>query len=172
MFRLRIAVALVAVALLAAGCGKSNKVGDDSLVNFKDQANARLGSTTTTTAPPATTSTTAAQNKAGIQNTTTTTAKATTTTAVQAAIEITINGDQAGSGQFDPPVARVSLNSTVKWTNRDTVPRSVEADTGKFVSPSIPPGQSWTYKATAAGKFNYHDGTRPYAVASLEVVAR
>ena len=30
----------------------------------------------------------------------------------------------------------------------------------------------WYVRPKAAGKFNYHDGTRPYAVGLLEVLAR
>jgi hypothetical protein len=33
----------------------------------------------------------------------------------------------------------------------------------------IPPGGTFDFKATTAGSYNYHDGTRPYAVAQLQV---
>src|SRR5438105_4752753 len=47
---------LAGLALVTSGaCGSDNKVGDQSLLNFKEQANNRLGETTTTTAPPTTT---------------------------------------------------------------------------------------------------------------------
>lgn len=170
----RFAFLLVMLALAAglAGCGKDNKVGDDKLLNFEDQANARLGSTTTT-APPAetTTSTTTGGNKAGVGQTTTTTAKQATTTTQAVAFEIVIKGDDS-STQFNPAEATVYLNTLVRWTNGDTVARSVRAADRTFVSPSIPPGGTFTWRTTKTGRINYSDGTRPYAVGALEVVAR
>jgi plastocyanin len=168
---LTLAVALCAVAL--AGCGGNNKVGDKSLANFKGEAQRRLGATTTT-APTATTAG-ASGGHLGLGGgaTSTTAAKAVATTqAPQQQVQvIDINGDSAGTTQFDPTPIRVSVGTLVKWVNKDTVPRSVESDTGAF-SPSGPiaPGASWPYRATTPGQFNYHDGTRPYAIGSLEVV--
>ncbi|MBV8690918.1 MAG: hypothetical protein JOY57_04610 [Actinobacteria bacterium] len=166
-------VAVVLLAGLAGACGGNNKVGSKSLVNFKDQAQQRLGATTTTVA---TTATTAAGGGGhlGIGAVTTTTAapRATTTAPPAQAFEIEINGDNSGTTQFDPPAARVYAGTTVKFTNKDTVARSVEADNGGFNSGPIAPNASWSYKTSAPGQFNYHDGTRPYAVGSLEVVNR
>lgn len=168
-------IALLLLVVLVASCGKKNKVGDESLLNFKDQAQKeRLGATTTTaaqattTAPPTTAA--AGGNKGALRNSTTTTVAATTTTQVQA-FEIAVNSDQGGS-QFAPPSAQVYVNTSVRWTNKDTVARSVEADNGLFRSPEIPPGGTFTYRFTKTGKVNYHDGTRPYAVGSIEVLAR
>ncbi|HVF75851.1 MAG TPA: hypothetical protein VM938_12445 [Acidimicrobiales bacterium] len=168
----RIIGVLAAAALLLSACGDKNKVGDESLLNFKDQTQQRLGATTTT-APTATTAppTTVAGGKAGVGATTTAPARATTTTAA-VTFDIAINSDQGGSSQFDPPSARVFVGTVVRWVNKDTVNRSVEADGGRFASPPIPPGGTYTYRVSTAGQINYHDGTRPYAVASLEVVNR
>ncbi|HEX2850333.1 MAG TPA: hypothetical protein VHN98_07260 [Acidimicrobiales bacterium] len=178
--RLFALVALVA-ALALAGCGEKNKVGSGVDLNIKDaagQGQGRLGERTTTTTAAAVAST-EVQAKAGIgvstaPSTTTTARPAPTTTTTQqvASIEIVINGDNATSTQFDPAGARVYVGSIVKWTNKDAQPRSVEADDGSFASGPIAPGQSWSYTAAKAGSFNYHDGTRPYAVASIEVVPR
>ena len=164
---------LVAMAVLVtAACGSDNKVGDESLVNFKDQAQERLGARTTTTGAPVTTAAGQGGQLAIGAKTTTTRATATTAAPVQQAFEIDINGDNSTTTQFDPPAARVFKGTVVKWTNKDSVARSIEADNGAFKSPSIPPGGTFTYTANAPGAFNYHDGTRPYAVASLEVVNR
>ena len=175
----RFAVALVAGCLLATGaCGSKTKVGDRSLLNFKDKSEQELGATTTTTAPPAA----QAGSKAAVAVTappstqrvsaTPTTSRPTATTARPAAsVSISINSDNAASA-FDPSQVTAKVGTTVTWVNHDTVPRSVAADDGKsFSSPPIPPGGSWSYAASRAGTFNYHDGTRPYAVASLEIVA-
>jgi plastocyanin len=170
-----VSVVLIAVmALVLVACGSDNKVGDESLVNFKDQAQERLGARTTTTAATATTAP-ARGGQLGVGGATTTTARAAVTTApapTQQTFEIDINGDNSSTTQFDPPAARVFKGTIVKWTNKDATARSVEADNGAFKSPSIPPGGTFTYTANAPGAFNYHDGTRPYAVASLEVVNR
>jgi len=156
-----------------SGCGGNNKVGSKSLVNFKDQAQQRLGATTSTVAGPATTAA-GGSGHLGIGGATTTTAapRATTTVAPQQAFEIDINGDNSGTTQFDPPAARVFVGTSVKFINKDTVARSVESDNNAFASGPIAPNGSWTYKPAAAGQFNYHDGTRPYAVGSLEVVSK
>lgn len=169
----RFSLALVLLALCAAlaGCGKSNKVGDESLLNIKDQTNARLGATTTTAKPAETTTTTAAPGKAGVGNTTTTAKQATTSTTQEAAIEIVIKGDDSPT-QFNPAEASVYKNSVVRWVNQDTVPRSVKADNRAFVSPNIPPGGTFTWRATVTGRINYTDGTRPYAVGAIEVQNR
>ena len=57
-------------------------------------------------------------------------------------------------------------------TNRSKGPASVTADRGEFDSGLIAPGDTWTYEAKTAGKFNFHDQKRPYVVGSLEVIAR
>ncbi len=158
-----------ATILLVAACGNDNKVGDESLLNFKDQANQRLGDTTTTAAPATTAPpTTVAGGKAAVGGATSTTARATTTTQ-QNTFDIAINSDAATS-QFDPPSAQVYVGTIVRWVNKDTVPRSVEADAGQFKSAALPPGGTFTFRVSAPGRLNYHDGTRPYAVASLEVL--
>ena len=167
----RILLAVVAVSLVAAGCGKSNKVGDDSLLNFKDQTQERLGATTTTasTAPVVTTAPTQ-PGKQGVGGTTTT-QRATTTTAQVVSLEIVINPDEAAS-QFDPAIARAYVGTNVKWTNKDKVARQVKGDKNEFLSEMIPPGGSWVWRVAGSGRINYHDETRPYAVAYIDVVQR
>lgn len=167
----RVLAALIVLAVSA--CGSSNKVGSKSLVNFKDQTQQRLGVTTTTAARSDTTAAgTGGHLGVGASTTTTAAARATTTAPAQQSFEIDINGDNSGTTQFDPSAARVFAGTTVRFVNKDSVARSVEADNGSFASGSIAPGGTWNYKAGTAGQFNYHDGTRPYAVGNLEVVAR
>jgi hypothetical protein len=186
---LRLAV-VVAVMAALAGCGEDNKVGDESLLNFKEQAGERLGETTTTTAPPTTTTTApptqATRPGGGAQNPTPTTATtrppATATTATTATtapraqvvtLEIAINSDNVADPPLDPQAARVFVGSIVRWVNRDSVPRSVESvDRKTFRSPPIPPGGSFDYRATTPGLFDYGDGTRPYVNGSLEVLEK
>jgi plastocyanin len=175
---LTVIAVLAAVAL--AGCGKSNKVGDKSLLNFQDQANARLGErTSTTVGGPATT---APAGKAAVGGSTPTTQSAAQQQAAQqaqqqaqqqrqqaATIEIAINGDGAQT-QFDPSAIRVPRGAYLKFINKDSVARSVLSDDGStFQSPSIAPGGTWTWQANTTGSFPFHDGTRPYAVGTVEV---
>jgi hypothetical protein len=48
-------------------------------------------------------------------------------------------------------------------------PRKIQADSGIFVSPPIPPGGSWSWIATTDGTFNYKDTTRPYTFGTVQV---
>ena len=73
-----------------------------------------------------------------------------------------------GSG-YDPYYIRVFTGGEVSVTNRDRIARSVTADQGAFDSGPIQPGATWTYEPKSAGKFNFHDSTRPYVVGTLEV---
>jgi plastocyanin len=185
--RRRCVLVLVVLASVAglAGCGSSNKVGDKSLLDFKEQTQTRLGETTTTIASAATT-TTAAGPGATRPGTAATTPRATATTATtkpaakaatttttaapaQVTLEITINGD-GSSDPLDPQYARAFVGSIIRWVNKDTKPRSVVAVSGQFRSPEIPAGGHYDYKATTAGIFDYGDGTRPYVNATLEVL--
>jgi plastocyanin len=186
-----VAAALAMVAL--TGCGGDNKVGDKSLLNFKEEAGQRgLGETTTTTAAPTTTTaarsssptTGPAGGKAGTATTATTKPTAviqptvTTATTTAAAgpkpdtvsLEILIQSDN-DPAPIEPAYGRVFVNSIVRWINKDSVPRSIAAVSGQFRSPTIPPGGHYDYKATTAGVFDYGDGTRPYVNATLEVLA-
>ena len=191
--RMRRAVRLLVVLGLAvalAGCGSDNKVGNKALLDFKEEAQTRLGETTTTTAPPTTTTTavaatatTAAVAKQPASGTATTspptTRPATATTATtattaqvpqEAVLAIAINGDTTSDPPLDPQYARVYVGGIVRWTNTDSKPHSVQAVSGQFRSPDIPPGGTFEYKATTAGIFDYSDGTRPYVNATLEVL--
>lgn len=161
----RVLAALI-LAVVVAGCGESNEVGSDVNLNIKDQAeDARLGESTTT-AP--TSSIPGERAALGA----TTTAPETTTTVQAVTLTITINSDSGAATQFEPSAARVYLGSLVEWINNDSVARSVIAEGGAFDSGDIPPGGTYRYNAAAAGQISYTDGTRPYAVGTLEVIAR
>ena len=181
---------LAAVALVGSACGSDNKVGDESLLNFKEQANDRLGETTTTTAAPttttvagkATTTTTKPGAKAGVGSTTTTAkgstaptapVQTTTTQLAQTVREIHIYGDSdPGHDALEPLTQTAYTGSIIRWINNDTVPRSVRAASGQFASPMIAPGASWDYAARTAGEFDYSDDTRPYVTGKLVVSNR
>ena len=189
---LSLALAL-ASTFVVVGCGDDNKVGDESLLDFKEQTQERLGESTTTTAAPTTsttagksTGTTAKPGAAGPGATATTATtrptQATATTATTApqptfALEIFINGDDSADDPFNPQNARIYVGSVIRWTNNDKVARQVVFEGGKIApSPSIPPGGSWDYKATIVSPdgepFRYGDGGRPYVTAYLEVLPK
>jgi hypothetical protein len=181
-------LALVAI-LGSAACGSDNKVGDESLLDFKEQANNRLGETTTTTAAPTTTTAKTAATAptrpgtkaaGGPAATVTTAAQATTTSApsprtaaapVQTIREIYIYGDDAEIA-LDPQIQTAYTGSIVRWINKDTVERAVRADSGQFASPIIKPGASWDYVAGTVGNFAYADDTRPYVKGELRVAKK
>jgi len=156
-------VLILSLVLLAGACSSKKDVGSDALLKGTNgkQGDTRLGETTTTTAP-----------KAGP----TTTAKATATTApptTQAAapsVEVAINSDTTAGGQFQPRVVQVRAGSIVRFINKDSTTRSVVSDDGVFSSGDIAPGHTWDWTAGGAGSYNYSDGTRPYAVGTVDVV--
>ena len=179
------AILIVAVLALFTGaaCKSDNKVGNKSLLDFKDQAQNRLGETTTTTAPATTTtakgvvtSTTKATVKAGSPTTTTaragTASTATTATTApkttQAVREIDIYDDDAAA-PLDPQIQTAYVGSVIRWVNKGKTARVIKADSGQFASPSIAPGGSWDYAAGTAGIFAYSDDTRPYVHGELRV---
>jgi plastocyanin len=93
----------------------------------------------------------------------------TTPPPVSQLVVVKINSDAAGSA-FEPTVVEVKPGARVQWVNKDTVKRSVVSDKqGLFASGPLAPGASWTYTVKTPGTFNYHDGTRPYAVGQIVV---
>jgi plastocyanin len=59
---------------------------------------------------------------------------------------------------FNPPIATVVLgiNNTVVWTNDDSFPHTVTADSGSFSSGNLNPGDSYSFTFTAQGTYLYH----------------
>jgi plastocyanin len=176
MKRLSCLALLAVVTLAGAACGSNNKVGSGVKgLSVGDAAKRAAIEATSTTAPPTTVANRGALGIGGSSTTAapkqTTTSSPPTTQAIPV-FDIAINGDSGSTSQFDPSAVRVYKGTSVRWTNKDKVARSVEADTGAFSSGPIQPGATFTYKTPTPGSFNYHDGTRPYAVASLEVLNR
>ena len=161
---------LFALSLVLAACGEDNSVGGGDVFEFdQQQAEALGGSTTTTTAPdeatiPDQTTTTVAQ-------TTTTVAQTTTTVPPeqqQVSVEVLIQEDSTGQA-FAPRIVAIPVGGKVRFVNHTSMARSVVADNGAFNSGDIPPGGVWIFEATSPGQYNYTDGTRPYAVGTVDV---
>ncbi len=56
----------------------------------------------------------------------------------------------------------VGVNSTVTWTNTDSVSHTVTADGGAFNSPILSSGQTFTYTFSTPGTFSYHCSIHTY----------
>jgi len=173
MRKATVAVLSVAVVMAAAGCSSKHQTGNSSLLNFPTTKQAGLGASPTTTPAALVTTTPAGPRPTSAPKTTTaaTTAPRSVTTAAPAAVHyaIAINPDGNPAGQFAPADVEVPRGTVVTWTNDDTQPRSVVATGGAFNSGLIAPGHAWSYTASTAGTFSYKDGTRPYALATLQV---
>ena len=156
----RIVILIAAIALLGA-CSSDSKVGDESSLQFDQEQADQFGATTSTT-EAGVTETTAVEGVA-------TTAAPSTTLPVaeqEVTIDVSIN-DQ--SPYYDPGLVQVRLGSKVRFTNNGATEHSVTSDTGAFDSGPIAPGAAWIFEATTAGKFNYSDSARPFAVGTIEV---
>jgi plastocyanin len=58
---------------------------------------------------------------------------------------------------FSPATITVTVNTTVKWTNKDGYAHTVTSNTsGLFDSGSIANGGGYTHQFTTAGSFPYH----------------
>ena len=156
-------VLILALVLLAGACSSKKDVGSDALLKGTDgkQGDTRLGQTTTTAPPKDAPSTTAKP---------TATTAPPTTQAAAPAVEVTINSDTTAGGQFQPRVVQVPSGSIVRFINKDAKARSVVSDDGVFNSGDIAPGGKWDWTAGGAGSYNYSDGSRPYAVGTIDVV--
>ena len=161
----RLFLVVVAVVTTAA-CSSDSKVGTgvdpNAVGNGGDQ---RLGETTTTVptgGPTETAPTTAAPTTAPP-----TTARPVPTTAAPQAFEVTIS--ESG---FTPQNVRVYAGQQVRYVNKDSESRSVNASDNSFRSGEIKPGGSWIFSTSKPGRYDIVDGTRPFVVGVIEVLAR
>jgi plastocyanin len=167
---------LCAATLFINACSDNHKVGAGVDTTKRVGGNLSLGQDTTTavtqpvfslppthaTIKPVATTVPGSRTQSSTQ----------TTQVVQSFQIIAINGDNSSNTQFDPSSLSVYAGTPVHWQNHDTKARSVVEDNGAFRSPLIQPGGEWVFVPRTAGTFNYQDGTRPYAVGSLTVVAQ
>ena len=158
-----LAAGAVTLPTILAACSSKKDVGSDALLKGTDnkQDDTRLGQTTTTAAPKGSPSTTAKP---------TATTAPPTTQAAAPSVEVTINSDTTAGGQFQPRVVQVPAGSIVRFINKDSKARSVVSDDNVFSSGDIAPGATWDWTAGGAGSYNYSDGSRPYAVGTIDVV--
>jgi plastocyanin len=63
---------------------------------------------------------------------------------------------------FTPTPVTVPVGTTITWTNRDPAPHSIVSDvSGKFSSPTLGTGQSFSFTFTEMGSYPYHCGIHP-----------
>ena len=75
---------------------------------------------------------------------------------------------------FNPQTLRVSVGTTVTWTNMDTVAHSVVSGTpnqpsGLFQSSLLGNGQSFSYTFDTPGTYTYYCGPHPYMTGTIVV---
>jgi plastocyanin len=168
------ALCIVLIALFAfAGCSNQKKVGSAIDVNALNSKNGLLGKVdaaqkkgsggnvlgTATPVPNAGSSSGSSAQQANA-------ARQAQINAQKKAVAVSFAITSSG---YNPYYIRVYVGGVVSVTNQDKVARSVTADQGAFDSGLIQPGQTWEYDPKSAGKFNFHDSTRPYVVGTLEV---
>ena len=57
---------------------------------------------------------------------------------------------------FSPASITVSVNTTIKWTNKDGVTHTVTSNTGLFDSRNISSGGTYSHQFSTVGTFPYH----------------
>jgi plastocyanin len=62
---------------------------------------------------------------------------------------------------FVPASVTITSTDSVTWVNRDTVNHQVVSDTGAFASPTLRPGQRFTFTFRASGQYRYRDALEP-----------
>lgn len=63
---------------------------------------------------------------------------------------------------FSPATLTVKVGTRVTWTNNDTVSHTVTSDTGSLLSsPTIAPGQTFSFTFNNVGTTNYHCAIHP-----------
>ena len=62
---------------------------------------------------------------------------------------------------FAPARVTITATDSVTWVNRDTVNHQVVSDTGAFASPTLRPGQQFTFTFRASGQYRYRDALEP-----------
>jgi hypothetical protein len=168
MKKILMLVLAAALALGAVACSDEKKVGSGIDVEKLSEKSKALGEidekksgggfVDETPAPQATVDASAQNDAAAAE-------------AAKAKAEAAVKFNITSSG-YDPYYIRVFTGGVMTVTNKDTKPRSVVGDKNEFDSGPIAPGKTWTYEPTKPGKFNFHDGTRPFVVGTLEVLAR
>jgi plastocyanin len=57
---------------------------------------------------------------------------------------------------YSPATITVTLNTTVKWTNKDAIAHTVTSDAVSFDSGNLNSSETYSHQFTTAGSFAYH----------------
>ena len=72
-------------------------------------------------------------------------------------------GDPHNDQSFVPQFISMPIESTVSWTNDDSIQHSITSDEeGLFASGPISPGDTFDNKFDTPGEFGYHCSTHPW----------
>ena len=70
---------------------------------------------------------------------------------------------------FVPAVIAVPVGATVTWSNSDTVIHTVNSRDGRFDSPNLSRGDTFSYTFTEAGTFDYYCAVHFYMEGTVNV---
>ncbi|MDO8673447.1 MAG: cupredoxin family copper-binding protein [Dehalococcoidia bacterium] len=84
-----------------------------------------------------------------------TTAPAAATTAEGLAPSTAVTDVVIQNFLFGPKALTVPVGTTVRWTNKDSAAHTVTSGKGTFDSGNLAQGQSFTFKFTQAGTYDY-----------------
>ncbi len=68
-----------------------------------------------------------------------------------------------------PKSVTITAGDTIKWVNRDNDTHQIYGEGGRFVSPILKQGQSWSFTFNAAGNYSYKDELHPKITGSIGV---
>jgi plastocyanin len=70
---------------------------------------------------------------------------------------------------YNPNPAAVAVGTTVKWVNNDTVSHTSTSTTNVWASPTILPGNSYSFTFQSRGSFPYYCVIHPGMVGTITV---
>jgi plastocyanin len=71
---------------------------------------------------------------------------------------------------FNPSTLIIKVGTRVTWTNNDNVSHTITSDSGNLLkSPTLTPGQSFSFTFTKAGSENYHCSIHPSMTGQIAV---
>lgn len=62
---------------------------------------------------------------------------------------------------YDPASLSIPVGTIVTWVNKDSVAHTVTSDTGAFSSPTLNPGDQFTFTFTDSETYSYHCAIHP-----------
>jgi plastocyanin len=70
---------------------------------------------------------------------------------------------------FSPKSVTITAGDTIKWVNRDNDTHQIYGTGGRFISPILKQGQSWSFTFNAAGTYTYKDELHPKLAGTIGV---